>query len=89
MAPRELRKRKGYVRGEGEGEVIEANPDATGVELHKDSRFYASWQSFKDNNPVVNKFVDIRVKVQLIIILTKIYLYTPYSQSCFSTESIF
>ena len=70
MAPRELRKRKGYVRGEGEGEVIEANPDATGVELHKDSRFYASWQSFKDNNPVVNKFVDIRVKVQFISFLT-------------------
>ena len=63
MAPRELRKRKEYVRSDGEEEVMEANPDATGVELHKDSRFYASWQSFKDNNPVVNKFVDIRVKV--------------------------
>ena len=63
MAPRELRKRKEYVRGGGEEDVIEANPDATGVELHKDSRFYATWQSFKDSNPVVNKFVDMRVKV--------------------------
>jgi len=64
MAPRELRKRKEYVRGGGEEEVIEANPDATGVELHKDSRFYATWQSFKDSNPVVNKFVDMRVKYE-------------------------
>ena len=45
---------------EGEERIIEANEDATGVELHKDSKFYQSWQTFKDTNPVVNKFVDYR-----------------------------
>lgn len=60
----ELRKRKGYLRQEGEDAPMEANEDATGVELHKDSKFYQSWQQFKDNNPVVNKFVDYRVKYE-------------------------
>ncbi len=63
-APAQLRKRKEYVRKDGEEQVIEANEDATGVELHKDSKFYASWQSFKDNNPFVNKFVDYKTKYE-------------------------
>jgi hypothetical protein len=42
---------------------MEANEEATGVELHKDSKFFASWQKFKDTNPVVNKFVDYRLVV--------------------------
>ena len=28
--------------------------DATGMVLHKDSRWYQSWQNFKDNNPYMN-----------------------------------
>ena len=43
---------------------IEVNADATGVELHKDSKFFASWQAFKENNPVVNKFVDYRLRYE-------------------------
>ena len=43
---------------------IEVNTDATGVELHKDSKFFASWQAFKENNPVVNKFVDYRLRYE-------------------------
>jgi hypothetical protein len=45
---------------------MEANEEATGVELHKDSKFFASWQKFKDTNPVVNKFVDYRLVVQCL-----------------------
>eukprot|EP00088_Acartia_fossae_P053092 TRINITY_DN6025_c0_g1_i11.p1 TRINITY_DN6025_c0_g1~~TRINITY_DN6025_c0_g1_i11.p1 ORF type:complete len:454 (-),score=116.58 TRINITY_DN6025_c0_g1_i11:818-2179(-) len=48
----------------GDERIVEANEDATGVELHKDSKFYQSWQNFKDTNPVVNKFVDYRVKFE-------------------------
>jgi len=59
--PAVLRKRTEW---EGEERIIEANEDATGVELHKDSKFYQSWQTFKDTNPVVNKFVDYRVKFE-------------------------
>ena len=56
--PRVLRKRKEFE--DESGEVIQADEDTTGVELHKDSKFAQSWQNFKDNNPVMNKFTDYR-----------------------------
>ena len=56
--PRVLRKRKETL--DGETVDITADEETTGVELHKDSRFAASWQNFKDNNPVMNKFTDYR-----------------------------
>jgi len=62
-APRELRKRKETVEGM-EDKTIEADENTTGVEMHKDSRFSQSWQNFKESNPVVNKFVDYRVKFE-------------------------
>jgi len=62
--PVTLRLRKEAVDGMDEGRDIQADDSTTGVELHKDSRFSQSWQSFKDNNPVVNKFVDYRVKFE-------------------------
>ncbi|VDN31958.1 unnamed protein product [Gongylonema pulchrum] len=37
--------------------TIEANPDATGVELHKESKWYASWKSFSENNAYYNSKV--------------------------------
>jgi len=59
--PLVLRKRKGATE---DGVAMEADDSTTGVELHKDSRFSQSWQNFKDSNPVVNKFVDYRVKFE-------------------------
>lgn len=56
-----LRMRKDATEG---GVAMEADDATTGVELHKDSRFSQSWQNFKDSNPVVNKFVDYRVKFE-------------------------
>lgn len=41
---------------------IEANDDATGVVLHKDSLWYQQWKNFKDNNPVVNGLFDLKMK---------------------------
>lgn len=35
--------------------AIEPNVEATGLELHKDSRWYQSWLNFKETNPYVNK----------------------------------
>ncbi|CAH1159741.1 unnamed protein product [Phaedon cochleariae] len=40
----------------------EPNTDAMGVELHKDSKFYESWQNFKDNNAYVHKVMDWKLK---------------------------
>lgn len=62
--PKVLRKRNEYEFGVDESKPVEANDEALGMELHKDSKFYASWNAFKDNNPVVNKFVDYRVKYE-------------------------
>jgi len=59
--PLVLRKRKDVEEG---GVAMEADDVTTGVEMHKDSRFSQSWQNFKDSNPVVNKFVDYRVKFE-------------------------
>jgi hypothetical protein len=41
-----LRKRKEIVDMNYD-KTIEANFDERGVELHKDSKFYQSWQNFK------------------------------------------
>ncbi|XP_069699311.1 mitochondrial import inner membrane translocase subunit TIM44 [Periplaneta americana] len=59
--PARLRKRVETVE-EAEDKIIAPNTDATGMELHKDSRFYQSWQNFKDNNPYVNKVLDWKIK---------------------------
>jgi len=69
IAPGQLRKRKqqiDHVDGEDNesSRPIDINTEATGVELHKDSKFFASWEAFKENNPVVNKFVDYRLKYE-------------------------
>ena len=61
--PIRLRKRKEH-SNEQTAEHIEVNEEATGVELHKDSKFYAAFQNFKDNNPMFNKFVDARTKYE-------------------------
>ncbi|XP_051160044.1 mitochondrial import inner membrane translocase subunit TIM44 [Leptopilina boulardi] len=54
-----LRKRKEIIESQ---QTFEANTEATGVELHKDSKFYQSWQNFKDTNPYVNKVLDWKIK---------------------------
>ena len=38
----------------------EKSREATGVELHKDSKWFSSWQNFKDNNPYVNKIFEMK-----------------------------
>merc|ERR1712150_434766 len=30
------------------------------MELHKDAKWYASWENFKDTNPVMNKVFDLK-----------------------------
>uniref|UniRef100_A0A2P2I3G0 Mitochondrial import inner membrane translocase subunit TIM44 n=2 Tax=Hirondellea gigas TaxID=1518452 RepID=A0A2P2I3G0_9CRUS len=47
---------------EADQRVMEANTEATGVVLHKDSRFSQSWQEFRDNNPYVNRVLEWKTK---------------------------
>ncbi|XP_046687908.1 mitochondrial import inner membrane translocase subunit TIM44-like [Homalodisca vitripennis] len=60
-APEKLRKRVDTDTVQ-DFKTVQANTEAMGVELHKDSKFYESWQNFKDNNPYVNKVLDWKIK---------------------------
>lgn len=61
QSPPKLRKRTETI-GPAVSKFYEPNVEATGVELHKDSKFYQSWQNFKDNNPYVHKVLDWKLK---------------------------
>lgn len=62
-SPVRLRKRVEVAEGDTE-RVFEANEEATGVELHKDSKFYQQWEEFKNNNQYVNKVLDWKMKYE-------------------------
>ncbi|XP_058797531.1 mitochondrial import inner membrane translocase subunit TIM44 [Phymastichus coffea] len=62
-APKKLRKRKEII-DTSEDKPVDPNFEATGVELHRDSKFYQSWQNFKDKNPYVNKVLDWKIKYE-------------------------
>ncbi|XP_037945849.1 mitochondrial import inner membrane translocase subunit TIM44 [Teleopsis dalmanni] len=59
--PIKLRKRV-EIELNADDRIVEPNADATGVELHKDSKFYQSWENFKNNNTYVNKVLDWKLK---------------------------
>lgn len=62
-SPAKLRKRK-EVDVTSENRTFEANTEDTGIELHKDSKFYQSWENFKNNNQYVNKVLDWKMKYE-------------------------
>lgn len=63
-APTRLRKRSEFSTkaAETEDKVFEANEEATGVVLHKDSKWYQQWKDFKDNNAVFNRIFEMKMK---------------------------
>ncbi|KAH9383138.1 hypothetical protein HPB48_023873 [Haemaphysalis longicornis] len=61
-APKKLRKRSELESGPADARVVTPNEEATGIELHRDSRWYQSWQNFRDNNPYVHKFFDLKTR---------------------------
>lgn len=62
-SPAKLRKRVEVAAASTE-RIFEANDDARGIELHKDSKFYQSWEDFKNNNAYVNKVLDWKMKYE-------------------------
>ncbi|XP_067252886.1 mitochondrial import inner membrane translocase subunit TIM44 [Chanodichthys erythropterus] len=62
--PSRLRKRSDFSSkaGGAEARVFEANEEAMGVVLHKDSKWYQQWKDFKDNNVVFNRFFEMKMK---------------------------
>ncbi|KAG9329103.1 hypothetical protein JZ751_007628 [Albula glossodonta] len=62
--PTRLRKRSDFSSkaGGSETKIFEANEEAMGVVLHKDSKWYQQWKDFKDNNVVFNRFFEMKMK---------------------------
>ncbi|XP_063771229.1 mitochondrial import inner membrane translocase subunit TIM44 isoform X2 [Pseudophryne corroboree] len=61
--PPRLRKRSEYSGDKTKEEkVFEANEEAMGVVLHKDSKWHQQWKDFKDNNVVFNRFFEMKMK---------------------------
>lgn len=61
QSPVKLRKRQ-EIDLDAENKAYEPNTEALGVELHKDSKFYQSWQNFKDTNQYVHKVLDWKLQ---------------------------
>uniref|UniRef100_A0A3B5A4G9 Mitochondrial import inner membrane translocase subunit TIM44 n=1 Tax=Stegastes partitus TaxID=144197 RepID=A0A3B5A4G9_9TELE len=63
-APSQLRKRSdfSFKGADSDTRVFEANEEAMGVVLHKDSKWYQQWKDFKDNNTVFNRFFEMKMK---------------------------
>lgn len=59
QSPAKLRKR---IELDVDSRSVEANDEALGIELHRDSKFYQSWENFKNNNTYVNKVLDWKIK---------------------------
>ncbi|KAJ0175930.1 hypothetical protein K1T71_008104 [Dendrolimus kikuchii] len=61
ISPMALRKRVEVVDDE---RTFAPDTETTGVELHKDSKFYQQWENFKNNNQYVNKVLDWKIKYE-------------------------
>ncbi|VDK32178.1 unnamed protein product [Taenia asiatica] len=44
--------------------IIETDSETSGVVLHKDSKWVAAWENFKDNNQYVQKFFDLKARYE-------------------------
>ncbi|KTG31872.1 hypothetical protein cypCar_00042706 [Cyprinus carpio] len=75
--PTRLRKRSDFSSkaGGAEAKVFEANEEAMGVVLHKDSKWYQQWKDFKDNNVVFNS--GLFSKTEMSEVLTEILKVDP------------
>ncbi|XP_030035422.1 mitochondrial import inner membrane translocase subunit TIM44 [Manduca sexta] len=60
-SPVTLRKRVEVAEDE---RTFTPDTESTGVELHKDSKFYQQWEDFKNNNQYVNKVLDWKIKYE-------------------------
>lgn len=61
QSPKILRKRSEAVATHI-NKFYEPDTETTGIELHKDSKFYQSWENFKNNNTYVHKVMDWKLK---------------------------
>uniref|UniRef100_A0A6E8VVK9 Mitochondrial import inner membrane translocase subunit TIM44 n=1 Tax=Anopheles coluzzii TaxID=1518534 RepID=A0A6E8VVK9_ANOCL len=63
-SPAKLQKRLELANGTDDTSctTVQPNAAATAVELHKDSKFYQSWESFKTNNQHWNRLLALKIQ---------------------------
>lgn len=61
VRPEKLKKRS-ELDDTTNNKVYDSNTEATGVVLHKDSKWFQSWQNFKENNQYVNKLFEFKTQ---------------------------
>jgi mitochondrial import inner membrane translocase subunit TIM44 len=61
VSPEKLRKRVETAFA-ADTRIFDPNTEALGMELHKDSKFYQSWEDFKNNNTYVNKVLSWKMQ---------------------------
>ncbi|XP_062608986.1 mitochondrial import inner membrane translocase subunit TIM44-like [Saccostrea cucullata] len=61
-APERPLKRSEFRTIKKEEKEIKVDDETTGVTLHKDSKFYQSWQNFKENNAYLNKMFELKMR---------------------------
>lgn len=62
-SPAKLRRRVEILESDPD-KAYEPNDEALGIELHRDSKFYQSWENFKNNNQYVNKVLDWKIRYE-------------------------
>ncbi|CAH0755484.1 unnamed protein product [Diatraea saccharalis] len=61
VSPMILRKRVEVALDE---RSVAPDAEATGLELHRDSKFHQQWEDFKNNNQYINKVLDWKLKYE-------------------------
>lgn len=74
--------------------VIPFCREATGVVLHKDSKWYQQWQEFKDNNPVLTGKTHTVFRLSVLVASSGVSIPltfhpTPMIQNPFSATIIY
>ncbi|KAI1718090.1 tim44-like domain-containing protein [Ditylenchus destructor] len=60
--PEELKMRSSGYSTAASSRTFDANTEAQDIQLHKDSRWYAGWNSFVESNPYLNKIMDWKLR---------------------------
>ncbi|CAH8857730.1 unnamed protein product [Trichobilharzia szidati] len=59
QAPSVLKTRN-EIAGKSEERIVQPDSETSGVVVHKDSKWVAAWQDFKENNQYVQRFFDLK-----------------------------
>ncbi|KAK0422205.1 hypothetical protein QR680_007430 [Steinernema hermaphroditum] len=53
---------EGFDKHDFAAKTFEPNTEATGIELHKESKWYAGWKKFSEENTYYNKVLDWKIR---------------------------